>query len=161
RDEPFGVTASTPADGATEVATDMHVALRFSAPVAGVAADALTLTGPQGVVPTRVVFAEQQRLAFVSPLQLLDSGAADGLRVSGLTDVRGVPLAPTIVTFTTVAARDASAAASTPEEWIPDAKSRTNGWRTDRPPSPWEALPPLTAPPGVTAIAGRVLTLDG
>src|SRR5262249_29042899 len=40
-------------------------------------------------------------------------------------------------------------------------KSRTNGWRTDRPPSPWEALPPLTAPPGVTAIAGGVLTLDG
>ena len=34
-------------------------------------------------------------------------------------------------------------------------------WRTNRPPSPWESLPPLTAPPGQTAIAGRVLTLDG
>ena len=48
-----------------------------------------------------------------------------------------------------------------PEDWIPTTASVGNGWRTDRPPSPWESLPPLVGPTGATGVSGRVLTLDG
>src|SRR6266545_145308 len=36
-----------------------------------------------------------------------------------------------------------------------------DGWRSNRPDSPAASLPPLTAPAGVTAVAGQVLRLNG
>lgn len=46
-----------------------------------------------------------------------------------------------------------------PEEWTPDPKK--NSWSTDRPASPFETVPLLYAPPGATALTGRILTLNG
>src|SRR4029450_4769491 len=44
---------------------------------------------------------------------------------------------------------------------IPNPRDPETRWRTNRPRSSWESLAPLMAPAGVTAISGRVLTLDG
>jgi hypothetical protein len=46
------------------------------------------------------------------------------------------------------------------ESWVPDP-SGASDWRTHRAPSLWQTLSPLRAEPGVTALAGQVLTLDG
>ena len=47
------------------------------------------------------------------------------------------------------------------EQWIPEAGSPRNEWQSGRGRSPWESLPPLQAAPGITALAGQVLTLNG
>ena len=46
------------------------------------------------------------------------------------------------------------------EEWIPENKS-SEDWETDRPSSPWQFQHPLVGSPGVTALSGLVLTLNG
>lgn len=57
------------------------------------------------------------------------------------------------------------AAASEPtlddEDWLPNTQNLKDGWRIGRPDSSWQSLPPLQAEPGVTALAGQVLTLTG
>lgn len=47
------------------------------------------------------------------------------------------------------------------ESWRPTRASRESQWFTTRPTSPWQSLLPLRATPGETALAGRVLGLDG
>jgi RHS repeat-associated protein len=157
------VAASIPAPGAMDVALDAHLAVRFSAPLAlsSLTPETLRLSGPTGAIATRVIAAEDGRLAFVWPAELLAEHAEYTLAVSGAIDLSGVPVAPASITFTTVQAAKDHGDVVDNEEWVPDAESIRNGWRTNRPPSPWESLAPLTAPPGVTAISGRVLTLDG
>jgi RHS repeat-associated protein len=46
------------------------------------------------------------------------------------------------------------------EAWVPDATNPSN-WMSGRPTSPFQFLPPLRAPRGVTALSGHVLRLDG
>jgi RHS repeat-associated protein len=57
----------------------------------------------------------------------------------------------------------AQAASDSPEEaWAPDRlQLRGDPWLTRRPTGVWERLSPLMAPPGITAVAGHTLTLDG
>src|SRR5262249_46041933 len=50
-----------------------------------------------------------------------------------------------------------SSIAAVGDEWRPVIGK----WKTDFGPSPWQSLPPLAAPAGVTAVAGQVLTLAG
>ena len=59
----------------------------------------------------------------------------------------------------TLTTRDGERPAAVPDQeaWTPDAAD----WRSHRPDSPWQSLKPLQAPPGVTALAGQVLRLDG
>jgi YD repeat-containing protein len=54
---------------------------------------------------------------------------------------------------------DAPAEALLPDDeaWSPDGPH----WRTNRPLSPWQSLPPRQGPAGVTALAGQVLRLNG
>lgn len=47
------------------------------------------------------------------------------------------------------------------EAWRPNAGDRTGAWQSDRPSSPWSALPPRLASSGETALSGRVLSLRG
>lgn len=157
------VSASIPTPDATDVETDMHVALRFSAPVAPetVTGEHVTLTGPTGVVTTVIVTAEGGRLAFVWPDAPLADGAVYTVTASGLADASGRLLASVSFHFTTRQRPSDQADAVDPEAWSPDAQTGEKGWRTNRPPSPWESLAPLMAPPGVTAVSGRVLRLDG
>ena len=80
--------------------------------------------------------------------------------IAGASDLSGVAIPQTTITFVTEKAREPESQ-SDAEAWLPDQASFRNGWRSGRPASPWESLPDLLAPPGVTAISGRVLTLDG
>ena len=45
--------------------------------------------------------------------------------------------------------------------WRPDARALAGDWRIGLPDSPWQGLPALQAAPGVTALAGQVLRVDG
>jgi len=68
-----------------------------------------------------------------------------------------VPIVPASIPFTTKRRPDGGTG-SDGEDWVPDGQ---NGWRTNRPQSPWQKLKPLEAPPGVTALSGQVLRLNG
>src|SRR5207247_10335496 len=48
-----------------------------------------------------------------------------------------------------------------PEEWVPGKGNFSGNWRRDLPDTPWRLLAPLQGPPGVTALAGQVLTTHG
>ncbi len=174
------LAASLPADGAAGVPTTALVGLRFSAPleVETVNADTVSLAGPDGVVRATVVGAEGGSLAFVTPAEPLLPGTTYTLSLGGPLDSVGLPMTPATVAFTTAqtsakgTAKAAPTDTSTPpsqtprppadtapvagEDWTPGAD-----WRTGRPDSPWRSLPPLQAAPGVTALAGQVLALNG
>jgi RHS repeat-associated protein len=161
-DEPLqdvvpAVTASIPQPGATDVPLDSHLSVRFSEAMAvvSISTNAVTLRGPNREVPLRVVAAEGGRLAFVWPLERLADETTYVLTVSGVVDGRGLSIADMSIPFTTVRLPGNRNAAD-PEDWAPDGT-----WRTNRGASPWQKLPPLEAPPGVTAIAGQMLKLDG
>lgn len=47
------------------------------------------------------------------------------------------------------------------EFWLPDARHFKGDWNAKRGASPLQKLPPLKAPPGVTALAGQILTAHG
>ena len=157
------VVDTLPPTGATNVPLDAHLALRFSDALipASVTSASVRLSGPDGIVKTRIVVAEDGRLAFVWPAEPFNEDTTYALTIDGPIDPFGVPVIPTSMAFTTTtrATRPDSAGGDT-EAWVPSADA-SDGWRTGRPPTSWTALPPLAAPLGVTAIAGQVLTLDG
>jgi hypothetical protein len=156
------VAGSMPVHGATDVAVDTRVAVRFSEPTAieSLTPETLRLTGPDGLVIVRIVAAEEGRLVFLWPAAPLTDGGRYTLTIAGGVTPTGQEIVPSSITFTTVE-HQTSASSDDAEAWVPDAEAIKNGWRANRPPSPWESLAPLMAPPGVTAISGRVLTLDG
>jgi RHS repeat-associated protein len=156
------VMASIPDSGATEIAVDAHVALRFSEAldVASLSPQTIALSGPDGTVPIRVIAAEGGRLVFVWPTDKLVEDTTYTVTLSGASNASGTLVVPFSMTFTTLQ-RPVEKPEADAEIWTPDAATMQNGWRTNRPPSPWESLDPLMAPPGVSAISGRVLTLDG
>ena len=135
-----------------------RIAIRFSPPldVRSVNPDTVRVTADGRSVGAFVVPAENGRLAFVTPAGALNHGTSYEVSIEGAVDGAGRPLAPTQFAFTTVAA-PGEAPPVDDEAWIPVGKN----WRANRPPSPWQSLPPLQAPPGVTALAGQVLKLNG
>jgi RHS repeat-associated protein len=157
------VAFATPGPGTSGVAPDAHLAVRFSHALTpeSVTSATVSLQGVDGPVDTRVIAAEGGRLAFVWPADRLAEGASYVLNVSGAVDGLGVPVASTSIPFVTRAQPADLSDASDPEAWIPDPRNPDERWRTNRPRSSWESLAPLMAPAGVTAISGRVLTLDG
>ena len=174
---------SDPVDGAVDVPIHPLVALRFSAPleVTSVSGTTVALIGPQGPESATVTPAEGGLLVFVSPKADLVPAAGYRLVVDGAMSRDGRPLAFTSIRFrTTPAARAAGEGAegSRPSdrsdpgaegdrEPRPESPDGVDEWewrgerRNGRPYSPWQALPPLQAPAGVTALAGQVLRLDG
>jgi RHS repeat-associated protein len=118
----------------------------------------ITLAGPGGVVAAKVIAAEGGRLAFVTPLDSLAPRTSYVLTVNGVRDVTNQAFPVLTVSFTT---SDLSNDLSTDDEWDPASTGRWQDWRTGRPRSPWQDLPPLQAPAGVTAVSGQVLRLNG
>jgi hypothetical protein len=149
------LAGSIPEDGAQNVAVSSLIALRFSEPlqVQTVNAGTAVLQGPEGRVAVRVVPAEGGALAFLTPQGPLLQDTTYTVSLNGLADSVSRALPSTQITFTTAG----TAGALDDEAWTPNGLS----WRTGRPDSPWRKLPPLQAPPGVTAIAGQVLKLNG
>lgn len=141
----------------------------------------VALQGPTRAVAVRLVPVEGGRLVFVTPTAPLEPGATYTLIARDWRDRAGRAVADTIVTFTTRPAssppgplpaetppRGAEALADAADAraggdgvWQPDLTRGLDGWQTGLPPSPWTRLPALQAPPGVTALAGQVLTIWG
>ncbi len=183
--DPPRLAASLPAAGATDVPVESLVVLRFSKPleVSTVNPSTVTLSGPQGLVGTTVIPAEGGRLAFVTPQTALILGSSYTLTLNGPSDSGGLLLPLTSIVFQTAAAPPQGAApmasgtapaghahgAAIPQPQGPPPGARgevdDSQWRGARrdgkPHSAWQDLPPLQAPPGVTALAGQVLRLNG
>jgi RHS repeat-associated protein len=153
--------------------------------------DAVTLSGPRGPEAVTITPAEGGRLAFITPKTPLSPGTTYTLALSGATDLTGLSLPFTTLRFTTRPATGQDSPADSQsgppgspgqpgapappespgtgpemlsadaETWVPTATHRGGNWRSERPDSPWRALPPLRAAAGVTALAGQALTLNG
>ena len=147
------VEDSIPQDKEQNVALDAVVAVRFSRAlrVTSVNMNTVTLTGPEGNVAVKVVSAEAGMLAFVSPHDPLLPATSYLLTLSGATDLSGSALPDTTLTFTT-------AGDSAPGQSGTNGSDKAQSNPFD---SHWRKLPPLMAPPGVTAVSGQVLRLNG
>ncbi|MGH7535095.1 MAG: Ig-like domain-containing protein, partial [Gemmatimonadales bacterium] len=180
------VEGSVPIGGATDVQPDSLIALRVSKPldVHTVNATTVVLMGPEGLAAATVVPVEEGRLAFITPEAPLIPGATYTVTLDGPTDPSGARLPVTSIAFTVahiIQAAEGPAGSAPPssssqpqssttasataggERGAPpdDAQPWTGEWRDGRPYSPWHSLGPLQAPPGVTALAGQVLQLNG
>src|SRR5439155_4879441 len=139
-------------------------------------AGAVLLSSPAGVESTRIIPAEGGRLIFITPTATLLADTLYTLSLSGAIDIAGRLLPPTAIHFTTEhgtattrtpppAGGSTPAAPSSPPDGRVTAPADDWNWtgalRDGHPYSSWQALPPLTAPSGVTAVAGQVLTLNG
>jgi Bacterial Ig-like domain/Galactose oxidase, central domain len=159
------LAASLPADGSVDVPINTNLALRFSRPlqVATVNANTMNLTGPEGAVPIRIVPAEGGLLTFITPKKPLVPGITYTLSISGPRDQTNASLPSSAIGFTTASIHAAqSQPLSDDEDWTPTSDNLKGDWRSGLPDlPPHETLPALQAPPGVTALAGRALTLQG
>lgn len=151
----FGVAASIPADGATDVAPQNPVSIRFTRLLAysSVRSQNVTLFGPkEELVPVTVTPAEAGRLLFVLPAAPLQTGTQYTLRAKELKDRSGAQLPDVTISFQT----EGEPPEGDSPDWVPGL-----GWTTGTGPSKWQELPALQAAPGQTALAGQVLKLDG
>jgi YD repeat-containing protein len=146
------LAASKPENGAQNVPLLGMIALRFSEPISvtTVSSNTVSLNGPQGRIPIKVVPAERGRLGFVTYSQPLLPGTSYSLLLGGLKDAANRALSTTQIVFSTQ---------STPgsEAGIPAGTGGASGEQD----SSSRNFPPLQASPGVTAIAGQVLQLTG
>jgi RHS repeat-associated protein len=165
------VVSSVPANGAKNVPLHTPVSVLFSQPIDVTTAntDTLNLSSPAGPVSIEVVTAEGGKLAFLNPATQLAPDTTYTVTVNGVVARGGSSITDMAFSFTTGSSSaisdgtrslgSASAVGSLsgrPSVWIPTAD-----WMTHLPPSPWQSLPPLRAPRGVTALAGQVLTING
>lgn len=145
-------TATSPEDGATDVDVSALISLRFSRPlrIETINNQTLLLEGPVGMVEAKIVGAEGGMLAFITPNSPLLPGTTYSVKFSGAVDVNDSTAAFLQFGFTTAGEAPPS------DAWVPGI-----GWMSNRSTSKWQSMPPLQAAPGVTAVAGQVLKLDG
>lgn len=180
---PLTIEVSMPADGAVDVPLDAFVVFRFSsAPrLTSVNTQTVTLAGPSGPEAAIVVPAEGGILLFVTPRAPLRPGTTYTVSLDGVTDGEDMAMLRVAIQFTTLGIRIGGAPESTTATTsgselasqpageppvagneLDDEGGAWEGERRDgRPYSRWQALPPLQAGPGVTALAGQVLRLNG
>jgi RHS repeat-associated protein len=154
--DPPQLEDSIPSDETENVsASGLVVGLRFSKPLLVTTVNETTanLSGPAGTVPVLVIPAESGMLAFVTPRSPLLSGTTYTLTLSGPTDLQENSLPETIVSFTT---------SGTPSNSSETGIAGNNPGGSQEPGTSTSAqdLPPLQAPPGVTALAGTSLKLN-
>ncbi len=157
------LAASTPADRASAVQVDSIVALRFSKrlPIEAFRQGVVKLETSTEGVATKIVGAENGRLAFITPLEPLRKGTTYTVTVSNAAD-GSVSLSPASFSFTTVPEDikfpDRSVADG---DWNPGPDNLRGNWTTNEKRSVWQDQAPLLANPGETAVSGLVLTLKG
>jgi RHS repeat-associated protein len=150
---PAGAVAGVlPANGAVDVPLTSRISLRFAEPI-DVRSIAVALERIDGVrVPATLVVAENGLLVFLTPGAALAADTTYRITSGRARTATGDALPEFSSMFRT---------ARTPEPTDPGASpdpSEATGSGLD---SPWRKLPPLEAPPGVTALAGQVLLLNG
>ena len=176
------LVAAIPLDRSVDVDIESMISLRFSKPlrVETVNSNTVSLSGPTGLEKISVVPAENGSLVFITPDAYLFPGVTYTVTVNGAIDRDGLPLPVSGISFSTKAAPggtpqplSSSAAnglqpAASPQlpPLIPQSFA-ADGWvwrgklKDGKPHSDWEDLPPLRADPGVTALAGQVLDIQG
>ena len=155
------LTTSLPGNGARDVPVDAFAGLLFSKQfrVETINSETLVLTGPAGTVKTRVVPAENGKLAFVTPAEPLLPGLSYTINISGVMDAGNQIITPASVSFTTKGEPENDDADSA--DWIPDEGNLHGSWKSKFKDSPWQSLQPLKAKEGEKALAGPTLMLDG
>jgi RHS repeat-associated protein len=152
---PFTIAASLPEDGAMDVPIQDPIAIRFTHLVGYPTVNSKTfiLIGPDGIeVQTKVTPTANGRLVFVLPETPLQPGSLYTLRIRGCADALAEALPESSITFQTAGAPPDSAG----PDFVPGP-----GWITGTGGSKWQELPALQAAPGITAVAGQVLKLNG
>ena len=157
------LTVSLPTNGARDVPVDTFAGLLFSKElrVETINSETLVLSGPEGILKTKVVPAENGKLAFVTPAEPLLPGVTYTINVSGVMDAGNQIITPASVSFATKAEPENDATGTGSEDWIPDEGNLHGSWKSKFKDSQWRSLPPLKAKEGETALAGQTLMLDG
>jgi RHS repeat-associated protein len=161
--------ASIPQDGTTNVPETTLIALRFSEPlnVTTLNNQTITVSEPSSLVNAAVIPAEGGMLAFVTPTSSLAAGTTYTVTINGAFDSTGAPLSPTSISFTTPNDSEhpssplSSISSGDGDLWTPSITNFEGSWRSEHGKSPLQNLPPLSAKPGVTALAGQALRLNG
>jgi RHS repeat-associated protein len=150
----LSIKISIPSNQDKDVAIDSQIVVRFSHPIAMKSANTGTvqLSDTGGNVSAKVVPAEGGMLAFVAPENSLNLATTYTLSLMGVQDAQGIALPDSYISFTTVGKKDSTVTQGA----VPGAGSV--GGSVD---SSGQKLPPLTAPVGVTALAGQALRLNG
>lgn len=157
----LSVTWTSPADRATDVSIEPFIAIRLSRPadVRSISENTIRFTGPEGDIPVVLVPAERGRLIFLQRSGILQPGSKYRISIAGVATAAGIAVRPVEFSFTTGADGDEERRRVPDDElWVAGANDE---WRSGRGSSPWQSLPPLGAAPGVTALAGQVLRLNG
>ncbi len=147
------LAASIPVDGGQDVPLDPVIALRFTEPLLPqtLTEKTVSLKGPGGALPLKIVPAEKGMLVFIAPQQNLLPATQYELTVFDATDSSRNVLPDTVVRFTTVLNTSSLGSGIAPQS--------TN--QSDPFNAPARKLSPLRAPKGVTAVSGQVLQLNG
>jgi RHS repeat-associated protein len=172
------LVATIPLDRSVDVDDESIISLRFFKPlkVETVNSNTVSLNGPKGLEKIAVVSAENGTLAFLTPDAPLLPGSTYTVTVNGAVDRDGLSLPLSGISFVTQglvgttppASRDDGTGlrSSARPGFVPQSFADDNWlWRgrlkDGKPYSDWQDLPPLQAPPGVTALSGQVLDLAG
>lgn len=144
------VAASLPPPGAVDVPVEQVVSVRFSKPlrVETLSAATVTLFGPGGVVPARVVPAGAGLLLFVTPEAPLTPDTSYTLFISGATDTNGVATPFTATRFAT--------------RWLAASRPAANSDATGTAPPllPVAGLAPTTNPAAAATTEGSKVDQD-
>lgn len=212
--EVAAIMATRPEANDPSAPVDQPVVIRFNQPMAvsSLNSSTVTLMGPHGAVPVKIVPVEQGMLAFVKPtIDLLPdsrynlfldgvkswNGKALAFNSFGFTTARlngsgnnGVPNTPSDNGSTNHVVADTSSPSASriaqealhavgaapslerqalaalakntdSEFWLPDGRHFKGDWNAKRGASPLQRLSALKARPGVTALAGQILTAHG
>ena len=176
------VAGTLPVQGAIQVPLDAQPALRLNRPldVKTVSASTLTLTGPTGIVATKVIAAESGSLIFITPNETLKPDTQYRILLNAPADTKGYPLTGAPISFTTAksgslnnANKKSIGANLSLTRLLPPARNETasnagsimvpNGQAGEiREMQPAVQMrPPLRAGKGVTAVSGVVMTQQG
>jgi RHS repeat-associated protein len=144
--------ATSPEDGAVDVARSALISMRFSRSLRlqTINNQTVLLEGPAGTVKGKIIGAEGGMLAFITPQVELLPATNYSVTFSGAIDANNATAAFMQFSFTTEGTPPSD------DVWTPDL-----GWMSNRATSKWQSMPPLQAAPGITAVAGKVLKLDG
>jgi RHS repeat-associated protein len=153
------VAWSEPRDGAASVDLQQRLVLAFAAPLdlARIESDSIRIEANGATQPSTIVIAEGGRLAFITPSGPWQADSEHIVTVEAWNGVTHTPMRAQL-RFETIGE---AAPELTEAEWTPDTIGSGHGWKMRSGRSRWQALPPLEAPKGQTALAGQLLKLDG
>ena len=157
--------ASLPQDHSDNVSLNPVIALRFSMPlnVTTLNVQSVTLSTSDEAIEGKVVPAEGGIVCFITPQSPLAPGTTFVVTIDGARDWNGNPLPTTLFSFTTetVPSEQTPDTSGDGDLWVPGAQNFDGSWKSGQGQSPLQALPPLEAQTGVTALAGQTLRLNG